>query len=307
MFRTRLLSGVLLVIIALATILAGDGVLAVILCLVSLTAYRELTRACGVHAADAQPRVEHGSVKGTEVWAVHSGKHSVNAPEAVGMVMTVLYYGMLFASLHDGGTDGERLAQVYPVIMIAVAVTLIAFLFLYVFTFPKYKAPQIMAAMFSWLYAPVMLSFIYLTREGFAHGSYLVWFIFLCSWGSDTCAYAVGVLIGKHKMTPKLSPKKSVEGAVGGILGAALLFVLYTHFAVNRFSEAALPLSLVAALGAAGAVVSMIGDLAASAIKRDHDIKDYGKLIPGHGGIMDRFDSVIIAAPLVFIGLIFIL
>ena len=66
-------------------------------------------------------------------------------------------------------------------------------------------------------------------------------------------------------------------------------------------------MSLVAALGAAGAVVSMIGDLAASAIKRDHDIKDYGKLIPGHGGIMDRFDSVIIAAPLVFIGLIFIL
>lgn len=307
MFRTRLLSGVLLVIIALATILAGDGVLAVILCLVSLTAYRELIRACGVHAADAQPRVEHRPVKGTEVWTVHSGKHSVNAPEAVGMVMTVLYYGMLFASLHDGGADGERLAQVYPVIMIAVAVTLIAFLFLYVFTFPKYKAPQIMAAMFSWLYAPVMLSFIYLTREGFAHGSYLVWFIFLCSWGSDTCAYAVGVLIGKHKMTPKLSPKKSVEGAVGGILGAALLFVLYTHFAVNRFSEAALPLSLVAALGAAGAVVSMIGDLAASAIKRDHDIKDYGKLIPGHGGIMDRFDSVIIAAPLVFIGLIFIL
>ncbi len=281
MFRTRLLSGVLLVIIALATIMAGDGILAVILCLVSLIAYRELIRACGVHTEG-------------------------NAPEAVGMVMTVVYYGLLFMTLYVDGEQADVLAKVYPVIVIAVVLTMIVFLFTYVFTFPRYKAQQIMASMFSWLYGPVMLSFIYLTREGFAHGKYLVWFVFLCSWGSDTCAYAVGVLFGKHKMTPKLSPKKSVEGAVGGIVGAALLFVLYTHFAVNRYSQASLSLLLVAALGAAGAVVSMIGDLAASAIKRDHDIKDYGKLIPGHGGIMDRFDSVIIAAPLVFIGLMLI-
>ena len=107
-------------------------------------------------------------------------------------------------------------------------------------------------------------------------------------------------------MTPKLSPKKSIEGAVGGVVGAALLFVLYTNFAVNRYSQAALSLLLVAVLGALGALVSMVGDLAASAIKRDHEIKDYGRLIPGHGGIMDRFDSVIIAAPLIFIGLMFI-
>ena len=281
MFRTRLLSGVLLVIIALATIMAGDGILAAVLCLVSLIAYRELIRACGVHTEG-------------------------NAPEAVGMVMTVLYYGLLFMTLYVGGEQADVLAKVDPVIVIAVVLTMIVFLFMYVFTFPRYKAQQIMASMFSWLYGPVMLSFIYLTREGFEHGKYLVWFVFLCSWGSDTCAYAVGVLFGKHKMTPKLSPKKSVEGAVGGIVGAALLFVLYTHFAVNRYSQASLSLLLVAALGAAGAVVSMIGDLAASAIKRDHDIKDYGKLIPGHGGIMDRFDSVIIAAPLVFIGLMLI-
>ncbi len=281
MFRTRLLSGVLLVIIALATIIAGDGILAAVLCLVSLIAYRELIRACGVHTEG-------------------------NAPEVVGMVMTVLYYGLLFMTLYVGGEQADVLAKVYPVIVIAVVLTMIVFLFMYVFTFPRYKAQQIMASMFSWLYGPVMLSFIYLTREGFEHGKYLVWFVFLCSWGRDTCAYAVGVLFGKHKMTPKLSPKKSVEGAVGGIVGAALLFVLYTHFAVNRYSQASLSLLLVAALGAAGAVVSMIGDLAASAIKRDHDIKDYGKLIPGHGGIMDRFDSVIIAAPLVFIGLMLI-
>lgn len=301
MFRTRLLSGILLVAIALATIMAGSGVLAGVLCLVSLTAYRELTRACGVHTEGTRSEEQGAENDMPE----RTGRRSVrfNAPEYVGMIMTILYYVLLFAALAYGEEIGEGLHEVYPVIMIAVVFTLLFFLFTYVFTFPRYRAPQIMTAMFAYLYAPVMLSFIYLTREGFENGNYLVWFIFLCSWGSDTCAYAVGVLIGRHKMTPKLSPKKSIEGAVGGVVGAALLFVLYTHFAINRYSATELPLLLVAVLGAAGALVSMVGDLAASAIKRDHGIKDYGKLIPGHGGIMDRFDSVIIAAPLIFIGL----
>lgn len=284
MFWTRLISGILLVAIALVTILAGKGVLAVTLCLISLIAYKELTKACSVHTEDKK----------------------CNAPEFAGMMMTVLYYVLLAVTLWGKNTNGEGLAQAYPVVMIMNVIGLILYLFIYVFTFPRYKAPQIMAAMFSWLYAPVMLSFIYLIREGFVYGSYLVWLIFLCSWGSDTCAYAVGVLFGKHKMTPKLSPKKSVEGAVGGVVGAALLFVLYAHFAVNKYTDTTIPLLLAAVLGAAGALVSMVGDLAASAIKRDHNIKDYGKLIPGHGGIMDRFDSVIISAPLIFIGLVMI-
>lgn len=284
MFFTRLISGISLVIIALVTILAGNGVLAATLCLISMVAYKELTRACDIHTENK----------------------ACNAPEIIGMIMTVVYYVLLAVTLGQGSEDGSRLGKVYPVIMIAIVITLILYLFIYVFTFPTYKAPQIMAAMFSWLYAPVMLSFIYLIREGIAYGNYLVWLVFLCSWGSDTCAYAVGVLFGKHKMTPKLSPKKSVEGAIGGVAGVALLFVLYTHFAVNQYTDATIPLVLAAVLGAVGALVSMVGDLAASAIKRDYDIKDYGKLIPGHGGIMDRFDSVIIAAPLIFIGLIVI-
>ena len=284
MFWTRLISGISLVAIALVTILAGKGVLAVTLCLISLIGYRELTKACNIHAENKK----------------------CNAPEFAGMMMTVLYYVLLAITLWEESTNGEGLSRVYPVVMIMIVVSLILYLFIYVFTFPCYKAPQIMASMFSWLYAPVMLSFIYLIREGFVYGNYLVWLVFLCSWGSDTCAYAVGVLFGKHKMTPKLSPKKSVEGAVGGVAGAALLFVLYTHFAVNKYTDTTLPLLLAALLGAVGALVSMVGDLAASAIKRDHDIKDYGRLIPGHGGIMDRFDSVIISAPLIFIGLVII-
>ena len=101
-------------------------------------------------------------------------------------------------------------------------------------------------------------------------------------------------------MAPKLSPKKSVEGAVGGVVGAALLGVLYA-FAMNRFVPGAEADALqYAILCAVGALISMVGDLAASAIKRNHDIKDYGNLIPGHGGILDRFDSVIFTAPIIY-------
>ena len=270
MFRTRLLSGILLVAIALFVFLTGGALLAVVIFGVSVIAYQELTAACKVRGEGELP----------------------GAPVRVGLVMTLVYYGLIGLAL------GRDISMVFPAMIVAIVAA-----FVYVFTFPKYHANQIMSAMFSFLYGPVMLSFLYLLREGFDDGIYLVWFVFLASWGSDTCAYCVGVLIGKHKMTPKLSPKKSIEGAVGGILGAALLFALYTHFVINRYTMMTLSLPLAMSLGAAGALVSMVGDLAASAVKRDHEIKDYGKLIPGHGGIMDRFDSVIVAGPIVFLGI----
>lgn len=275
MFRTRLLSGILLVAIALGVFLTGGALLAVVIFGVSVIAYQELTSACKVRGEEMNP----------------------SAPVLVGGAMLLVYYAMIGLALARG------IEEVFPAMVIGIVAAFLAFLFVYVFTFPKYHANQIMAAMFSFLYGPVMLSFLYLLREGFDDGVYLVWFVFLASWGSDTCAYCVGVLIGKHKMTPKLSPKKSIEGAVGGILGAALLFVLYTHFVINQYTMLTLSLPLAACLGAVGALVSMVGDLAASAVKRDHGIKDYGKLIPGHGGIMDRFDSVIVAAPIVFLGI----
>ena len=106
-------------------------------------------------------------------------------------------------------------------------------------------------------------------------------------------AYCTGMLIGKHKMAPVLSPKKSVEGAVGGVAGAALLGVIYAAATQGPMLEYAV-------ICAIGALISMVGDLAASAIKRNQGIKDYGKLIPGHGGILDRFDSVIFTAPVIY-------
>ncbi len=176
---------------------------------------------------------------------------------------------------------------------------LICLMSVYVFSYPKYRTEQILASFFGVFYVAVMLSCIYQTRM-LARGSYIVWLIFLCSWGCDTCAYCVGVLFGKHKMSPKLSPKKSVEGAFGGVIGSMLLTLLYGFMFRDAMQIATRELFLLSAISGTGALISMVGDLAASAVKRNYEIKDYGTLIPGHGGILDRFDSVIFTAPVVY-------
>ena len=183
--------------------------------------------------------------------------------------------------------------------MIFVLGYLILLMFVYVFTYPRYRTEQLLAAFFGVFYVAVMLSFVWQTRM-LPAGSYIVWLVFLCSWGCDTCAYCVGVLIGKHKMSPKLSPKKSVEGAVGGVLGAALLTILYGLAFKKAMGTEVSHILIMGAISAVGALISMVGDLTASAIKRNYEIKDYGTLIPGHGGILDRFDSVIFTAPIIY-------
>ena len=125
--------------------------------------------------------------------------------------------------------------------------------------------------------------------------------MFLGAWGSDTCAYCVGRLIGKHKAFPVLSPKKSWEGCVGGVLGAALLGLVYALIFRSKLTAVGNPTLAFPVICACASVLSQFGDLAASGIKRQHEIKDYGKLIPGHGGILDRFDSVIFTAPATYL------
>ena len=156
-----------------------------------------------------------------------------------------------------------------------------------------------MCSFFCVAYAPVMLSFIYMVRS-LPYGIYTVWMIFISSWICDTCAYVVGMLFGKHKLAPVLSPKKSIEGALGGVAGSALVGAVYGYFVVEPAISGQQVTWIFLLISMVGAVISQVGDLAASAIKRNHDIKDYGKLIPGHGGVMDRFDSVIFTAPMIY-------
>lgn len=131
--------------------------------------------------------------------------------------------------------------------------------------------------------------------------------VFLSAWGNDTLAYCAGRLFGKHKMSPILSPKKTVEGAVGGVVGAGLLGLLYGMIARNFMTASYnFPLSF-AVICAVGGLISIVGDLGASAIKRNYDIKDYSNLIPGHGGILDRFDSIIFTAPIMYYLILYLL
>lgn len=184
---------------------------------------------------------------------------------------------------------------------------LLLLLTIYVIQFPKYDVKQMACTFFTFFYVAVSLGYIFQLRS-MKQGGLFVVLILLCSCGNDIFAYLVGILIGKHKMFPKLSPKKSVEGFIGGILGAALCGFVYglifRHYADYGNYNYPLMFSIICGIGALPAVV---GDLAASAIKRNYNIKDYSNLIPGHGGIMDRFDSMIFTAPIVYYLVVFLL
>lgn len=123
-----------------------------------------------------------------------------------------------------------------------------------------------------------------------------------CSEFTDTCAYFAGRAFGKHKLCPKISPKKTVEGAIGGILGTVILtlctLAVYNHF---FFTEKIFTYWGAALVAAVVSVISMLGDLSASTIKRNYGIKDFGKIMPGHGGIMDRIDSLLFAVPAMYV------
>ena len=210
---------------------------------------------------------------------------------------TVLYYLLIWQGIGENGMmpESERLLFIL-MLFVGILMLLMA---AYVLLFPKYRCEQVMAAFFCMIYAPVMLSFIYLT-ESMCYGTYIVWMIFISSWVCDTCAYFTGMAFGRHKMAPVLSPKKTIEGAAGGIAGSMIAGALFSFLLVERVIPDQKVTWAFAVIGGIGAVISQIGDLAASAIKRNHEIKDYGTCIPGHGGIMDRFDSVIFTAPIIY-------
>lgn len=259
MFRTRLLSGVIILAVAITIIVLGGNVLFVSLFLISLIGMMELYR----------------------IESVHKSFLGI-----LGYLAGAAYYLLIYFHL----MQYEMMLFIFFLMLI---------MFAYVFWFPKYSTEQIAVTFLGLFYVSIMLSYIYQVRM-LGKGELIVWMIFIGAWGSDTCAYAVGVLIGKHKIAPKLSPKKSLEGCIGGIIGAAALGAIFAAvFHIKIFGVEHPPI-MFAIIGAASSVISQIGDLAASAIKRNHDIKDYGTLIPGHGGILDRFDSIIFTAPIVY-------
>ena len=143
-------------------------------------------------------------------------------------------------------------------------------------------------------------SSIVLLRD-YQFGQYIYLLVFLCPWCTDIFAYFTGYFFGKHKLIPDVSPKKTVEGAIGGTLCCAGGLVLY-GFILSKFVDGLRPNYLaLLVVGIVLSVVSQCGDLVFSLIKRKYGIKDYGNIMPGHGGVLDRFDSVIATAPFVLL------
>lgn len=159
------------------------------------------------------------------------------------------------------------------------------------------------------IYVAVFFSFLILIREfpqklglEYRVGGLWIIFLFLCLWLSDTLAYFVGAPLGKHKILPVISPKKSWEGAVGGLAGAILAAFLTKSIFLKE-----VPLSHLLSLSVLISIFGQVGDFVESSFKRSADLKDSSNIIPGHGGILDRFDSLLFSAPLVYFYLRFIL
>lgn len=270
MLKTRIISGIFLIALIGIMNFTGGPLMGCILFLVALQGLFEFYRAVGVYKPEDDK------------------KH--NAPEIIGYIGTAAYFATAMTA------ENEILLK----LMLVLCIVFVAVLASYVFTFPVYEGLHVMKAFFGFVYVPVMLCFIYLTRS-MPRGEYLVWLIYISSWICDTCAYLVGTKFGKRKLAPVLSPHKSVEGAIGGIIGTVLISIAFSFLyerAYDLGTSGNIPVFVL--LGIVGGFVSQVGDLAASAFKRNHDVKDYGRIIPGHGGVLDRFDSVIFTAPMIY-------
>ena len=172
------------------------------------------------------------------------------------------------------------------------------FLLLFISVFSKGKInPKDVSIAFVMIFYIIFGFTSILSVRAIENGQHLFLLIFFSAWVSDTGAYFTGVFFGKHKLIPDVSPKKTVEGAIGGLVFCVLSFVIF-GVVMAKFYSLTPNYLLLAMLGLIMSVVSMCGDLVASLVKRNYDIKDYSKLIPGHGGIMDRFDSIIATAAL---------
>ena len=165
-----------------------------------------------------------------------------------------------------------------------------------VFFDEKVKVTDVSTVFLTTLYVVLCFTALLRLRYVSTGAQYIYILVFVAAWITDTFAYFTGCFFGKHKLIPKISPKKTVEGAVGGVVFCVVAFVIY-GIVVNRVTGTEMNLWLLAGVGCVMSVISQIGDLVASSIKRTYGIKDYGNIFPGHGGILDRFDSIMILSP----------
>lgn len=234
---------------------------------------------------------------------------------AVGNESKILYAVACTVSLFSVLAVGFDIAL--PPVSVLFSFYVLILLSLMVFLNKKILFTHCAAAFFASVALPYAFScFLRLNNiedwfQGYTHqeGIYFVGLGFACSWLTDSFAFLVGRKFGKHKMAPVISPKKSIEGAVGGVVITAALNVLIVYLFIigcknlynyDLFGGDMMTLLYIIPISMVLSLVSMVGDLAASVLKRNFGIKDYSQLMPGHGGIMDRFDSCVFVLPTLY-------
>ena len=262
-FRTRLITGVVLAALLVVTFVLGYTVMLCVVGVLSLAGIWEFLRA--------------QKILGT-------------AFAYTAFIADIIYYILIRFYNYE-------YIALYMVFLFSLFA--IADIIIYVLKYTQYTLYELFASYFSVFYIGVSLSFLYLTRVH-PWGAYLVWLAIFSSWGCDIFAYLTGMLIGKHKAFPLISPKKTYEGCVGGIIGAALLAFIYALCVRRYVLDLNNEILIFPIICLAGAIIGMFGDLFASAVKRQFGIKDYSQIFPGHGGVLDRFDSVILVSPVIY-------
>lgn len=202
-----------------------------------------------------------------------------------GYLPTIALFGLFGFSANIGGT-----ISLLPIFLLIL-------LIYWVLSYKKFEFQDVLVTVFGFVYVALLFfTLMLIDRMNITHA---IWLVFVISWSCDSLAYLTGLAIGKHKLSPEISPKKTIEGAVGGIIGSMLGCFIFAYFLIPEF------ITSITVLGMIGSVFSQTGDLTASLIKRKIGIKDFGRLFPGHGGVLDRFDSILFAAPVVHVYLSF--
>ncbi len=234
--------------------------------------------------------------------------NSINTINIIGYIITIIYYLLL-----NNNMSFKYIIFIFTFLLIIMLCIPVFYL--------KYNFIDTSLTILGFMYISVFFSFVVLVESKTVSvndivinsGKYFVWLIFLCSWICDTAAYYSGKYLGqggKHKLSPIISPNKTVEGAIGGLLGSTISSMIFGYI-INiygyNFNLLHINILNYAIIGFLCGAFSQLGDLSASSIKRYVKKKDYGTLIPGHGGVLDRFDSILFSAVVVYFYLTFIL
>lgn len=265
---TRIITALVAIAVFLPVLyFSHTPVFAVVLSLLSLIAVLEMLRCVGL-------------------WRIWSLTVPIGAAAAI---LPLLPYWLSRA-------DAER-----AMVLAALALMIYAFAVM-TFSKGKIRLEDMSVALTATAYVIACFTALSVLRYGVDEGKYVYLICFIGAWMTDIFAYFTGKLLGKHKLIPDVSPKKTIEGSVGGVVFCVASMLLY-GYTISIVTNGALTPNyvLLGVSGVAISVVSQIGDLLMSAVKRQYGIKDYGKLFPGHGGVLDRFDSVLAVALVLFL------